>query len=200
VIHVESQPEPADFDERVRQPGLRQLASGRQLKNVWKKGLWRESLPELWRAYGGVCAYLVIYIPKAVGSKTVDHFVCKSSAPELAFDWSNFRLACSLMNTRKLDFDDVLDPFEVEDGWFTLELSTLEVLPASELSPEVRQRVVATIGRLRLNDPECREVRSEHYSMFLEAEVSWTALRKFNPFLTRELIRQGLVNENGERE
>jgi hypothetical protein len=201
VIHVEPQPEPADFDEKVRKPGLAELVSGKTLEPVWKQGLWRRALPDLWRAYGGVCAYLVIYIPRAVGSKSVDHFLPKSKQPKLAFEWSNFRLACSLMNSRKNAVEDVLDPFQVEDGWFILELSSLEVLPAPDLTPDLQSRVVATIERLRLNDAECRQARAGHHDQYFgpEAEVTWAGLCKFNPFLARELVRQGIVDLDGQR-
>lgn len=201
MIHVELQPEPVDFDETVRRPGLAELVSGKTPDQVWKQGLWRHALPDLWRAYGGVCAYLVIYIPRAVGSRSVDHFLPKSKHPKLAFEWSNFRLVCSLMNSRKGTFEDVLDPFQVEDGWFILELSSLEVLPAPDLAPDLQSRVVATIERLRLNDAECRQARAEHYDQYFdpEVEVTWAGLCKFNPFLARELLRQGIVGPDGHR-
>jgi hypothetical protein len=198
VIHVEPQPEPADFDAKVRQPGLLSLARRKPKSELPTH--WRKCLPQLWEAYRGLCAYLVLYIPRGTGSRTVDHFVAKNPRPELAYEWSNFRLACSLMNTRKLEFDDVLDPFEVEDGWFTLELSTLEVLPAANLAPEIKDRVERTIRRLKLNDAECLAARGERYDDFLRKELTWSGLEKHFPFLTRELVRQGLVNENGERE
>lgn len=64
MIPVAPQPEPNDFDVKVRQPGSAWLA---------KKGLtaiaplptetepppyWRACLDELHRSYGGICAYL----------------------------------------------------------------------------------------------------------------------------------------------
>jgi hypothetical protein len=194
VIHVEPRPEPEDFDRKVRQPGLRALKKPGNLAP-----LWRECLAQLWEAYGGICAYLAVRIPSGVGARSVDHIVAKSRRPDLAYEWSNFRLVCSLMNARKGVFEDVLDPFEVEDGWFTLELSSLEVLPSPELSPSLKARVESTIDRLKLNDAECVAARAEHYDAYLEhlrepeIGLPFGQLQRWSPFVAMELIRQRIV-------
>lgn len=64
------------------------------------------------------------------------------------------------MNARKRDFEDVLDPFEIEDGWFVLDLSMLQIKPAEHLDAAMRARVEATIERLGLNDQECIDARA----------------------------------------
>ena len=48
--------------------------------------------------------------------------VAKSMRWDQVYEWANYRLACSLMNARKDAIASVLDPFEIEDGWFALEL------------------------------------------------------------------------------
>jgi hypothetical protein len=196
VIHVEPQPEPPDFDEKVRQPGFQSLAS---TGTGELPPHWRNCLQQLWEAYGGICAYLAVRIPPGTGARSTDHLVPRKKRRELAYEWTNFRLACSLMNARKGVFEDVLDPFEVEDGWFVLELSSLEVLPRSDLSPNRCELVRQTIDRLRLNDPECVAARAEHYDAYLrhlkdpEAGMTFDLLRRWSPFVVKELIRQGLV-------
>jgi hypothetical protein len=103
------------------------------------------------------------------------------------------------MNARKGVFEDVLDPFEVEDGWFTLELSSLEVLPNPDLAAPLREAVERTIDRLRLNDAQCIKARAEHYDAYLEnsrdplSGISFRQLRRWNPFVAKELLRQGVV-------
>lgn len=188
MIRVEPQPEPPDFDRKVRQPGRRALAEGR------KTTYWRECIEQLFQAYGGVCAYLAIRIPRGTGAPTVDHFAPRIRRRELTYEWSNFRLVCSLMNSRKHVFEDVLDPFEIEDGWFTLEPSSLEVLPNPKLDPSLGQAVQQTIDRLKLNDPECLAARAEHYDDYLQGDISFDRLRRWSPFVAKELIRQGLVS------
>ena len=128
MIHVDPRPEPAGFDNQVREKGLAYLRK----KNIPldiplppKTGIqpyWKACLDDLYSSYRGICAYIGIHFERATGAGTVDHFIAKSKRAGLAYEWSNYRLACSSMNSRKRDFDDVLDPFEVDNGWFQLEL------------------------------------------------------------------------------
>lgn len=188
MIRVEAQPEPEDFDARVRQPGRLAIATGLSPLPPY----WREALPQLHRSYGGICAYLSIRIPFGVGSRSTDHFVAKSREVALTYEWSNYRLACSLMNARKGSFTDILDPFEIQDGWFVLELSALQVLPSPDLPENLQQAVQATIDRLDLNDDECLKARGEAFDNFLQ-HGSPRSLEKQSPFLARELRRQGWI-------
>ena len=187
MIPVQPQPEPPDFDARVRQPGRKDLAD----TESELRPLWRQCATQLWRAYSGVCAYSSLYIPSGTGAVSVDHMLPKSKRRELAYEWANYRLACSRMNARKNDLEDVLDPFEVRDGWFALDLSTLQVIPGAGLPDAVYQRVQETINRLDLNSDEFLQQRSEYYDLLLTREVTFSFIQKHFPFLARELVRQG---------
>jgi hypothetical protein len=193
MIHVEPQPEPPDFDACVRQKGREDLAT----PDGELRPHWRQCALQLWKAYRGVCAYSCLYIPRGTGGVSVDHMLPKSKQRNLAYEWSNYRLACVRMNARKNDLEDVLDPFEVRDGWFALELSTLNVVPGAGLTEELRQRVQETIDRLKLNDHEFVEARDAYYASFMEKELSFRLLQKHCPFLANELVRQGLVQPQG---
>jgi hypothetical protein len=96
------------------------------------------------------------------------------------------------MNSRKREFEDVLDPFEIEDGWFILEPSFLQVLPNPDLDDEGRARVQATIDRLKLNDEECLEARAGFYREYIAGRMTFALLEKWSPFVAAELRRQGL--------
>jgi hypothetical protein len=175
---------------RVQKPGLR----AQQETPPRTPPLWRgECLRQLWEAYDGICAYLCIFIPRGSGARSVDHFVPQSRRPDLLYEWSNYRLACSLMNSRKKQFEDVLDPFEVEDGWFVLDLSFLQVLPNPDLDEATRRRVQATIDRLDLNDNECLQAREKDYDAYLKRELPYDLLERWSPFVAREMRRQGLA-------
>jgi hypothetical protein len=191
LIHVEPQPEPPDFDAKVRKPGLSDLAS----PEGELRPHWRHCATQLWQAYKGVCAYSSLHIPRGTGALSVDHLLPKSKRRELAYEWSNYRLACVRMNARKNDLEDVLDPFEVQDGWFALELSTLEVVPGEGLPDALRAQVQKTIDRLDLNDDEFVRARDAHYSAWKEGDMSFRLLLKFCPFLAKELLRQGVAQE-----
>jgi hypothetical protein len=189
VIHVPLQPEPARFDALVRQPGLRAL--GAKVEHL--PPYWRECLDDLRDSYRSICAYLCVIVPRGTGARSVDHAAPKSKRRELAYEWSNYRFVCSLMNARKRDLDDVLDPMEIPDGWFVLELSFLQVLPAEGLHGEVRERVQATIERLKLNDRECIAARELYYTPYLEGRLPLELLQEWSPFVAREVVRQGLA-------
>lgn len=181
MIHVDPQPEPASFDGLVRRPGLAALAEGREELPPH----WRACLPDLYERYRGVCAYLCVLIPRGTGARSVDHVAPKSKRKDLAYEWSNYRLVCSLMNARKRDFEDVLDPFEIPDGWFVRELSFLQVMPSPALDEATRARVQATIDRLGLNDQECLAARALHYQPYVEGDLSLALLAEWSPFVAR---------------
>lgn len=189
MIRVSLRPEPASFDADVRKRGRRAIDDEKNPLPPY----WRRCLPDLWREYGGVCAYSCFHIPLVVGGKSVEHFSPKSDDPELAYEWSNYRLVCALMNSRKREFKDVLDPFEIEDGWFELEFLFMQVRPAPRLTDDVTRDVAATIDRLKLNAEECCAARGQWYDDWRAGEISDKLVERRAPFIHREAVRQGLL-------
>lgn len=211
MIPVSPACEPAMFDAAVRQPGLRAIAelvgeqpprdTGRRFRQVANS---REAIPadrfptygryaldDLLEKYHRICAYLCIYIPKGVGAPSVDHMVPKSMRWDQVYEWTNYRLACALMNTRKNDVAQVLDPFDVQDGWFALELYEFQVVPGGDLPRSVEAEVTDTIERLRLNDSLCREARREFAEDYWCKQIAWSYLERHAPFVASEIHRQG---------
>jgi hypothetical protein len=206
VIRVVPQPEPDDFDRLVRAPGQRALANGQSPLPAY----WRRCLPDLLAGYGRICAYTCLYIERVTGAWTVDHYqpkaladvgveddgrseelVRRSADPALVYEWGNYRLACSLMNSRKGACRDVLDPFEVQKGWFGLDLVSFAPYPCADLGPACRDAVAATIRRLGLDDEECCRARREYAEAYLDGSVSFEYLRRKCPFVAIEMERQG---------
>ena len=225
MMHVEPRAEPTppgfDFDGRVRQPGLSALAElagqpptltrpgpkiAKQADRIEdlkpatlrKYDYWTRALEALHEAYGGICAYACFYIEPMCGP-TVDHFVAiVNTSRHLAYEWSNYRLACSLMNSRKREFTNVLDPFHIENGWFVLNLGTFKAEPAEGLPTEVKKRVENTITRLGLDSREYQNMNSRYFSLYWRPPdptrpIPLWFLEKHAPFLARELRRQGRV-------
>jgi uncharacterized protein (TIGR02646 family) len=199
MIHVAAQPEPASFDIEVRQKGLAWL---RKRKIVLDQPLppkttiepyWRHCLDDMHASYDGCCAYLAVFFERVTGGGSVDHFIAKSQRADLAYEWSNYRLACSRMNSRKREYDDVLDPFVIETGWFHLEPVSGRIFPDPQLPDEQRQAVQATIDRLGLDDAGNREMRARHYQEYREGFYTAEFLKKRSPFVWMEANRQGLL-------
>ena len=212
MIPVTPAPEPAAFDKKVRQPGLRAIAelageqpvpsriAGQPFAPVaTSRGAipankfppyWREMLDDLTESYHRICAYLCLHIPRGTGAPSVDHAVAKSQRWDQICEWSNYRLACSLMNARRGAVACVLDPFDVKEGWFALELVGFQIVPGSGLPDDVAGAVADTIGRLRLNDHECCEARAEYAEDYWNGEISFRHLMQHAPFVAGELQRQ----------
>jgi 5-methylcytosine-specific restriction endonuclease McrA len=222
VIRVEEQPAPEDFDTKVRAPGLSALAELTGGKpTITRRGpkrsqlivagkpvtraedippgklpeFWTRALDDLLERYERRCAYACVYIERVSGAATVDHWEPKSKDPRLAYEWSNFRLACSLMNARKGVHTNIVDPFKVEDGWFELELVDFGVIPGHALRGPQRATVENTIDEFQLNCHECRQLRGEYASAYWEREIRLGYLERRAPFVARELRRQGRLHE-----
>ena len=218
MIPVRPAEEPPDFEAQVREPGRRAVAelvgetsprsAGRRFAQVAESReeipaskfppYWRQALGDLLERYDRICSYLCLYIPRGVGAPSVDHMIAKSTRWDHVYEWANYRLACSLMNARKDAIASVLDPFEIGDGWFALELVEFQVVPGEALPPDVLTSVEATIERLRLNDLECCEARLEFAENYRNGAIRIDYLTRHAPFVARELRRQGQLRD-GDR-
>jgi uncharacterized protein (TIGR02646 family) len=199
MIPVVAMPEPAAFDAEVRLKGLAHLNKkgillGRPLPPKAEiEPYWRVCLTDLHQAYGGVCAYLGVHFERVMGGGSVDHFIAKSANAGLAYEWSNYRLACSTMNSRKREFSDVLDPFSLVPDLFRLQLSTGHIHPNPSLQVITMRSVEETIERLGLDDAQCRELRTTWYQEYLNRDISADYLKRKSPFVWYEASRQGLL-------
>lgn len=197
MIHVDLRPEPAVFDDRVRIPGRRFLARNPNpsTKEFNKHSYWRRILENLHESYGGICAYSCHWIPYDTGGDTVEHFLAKSNYPVQAYEWSNYRLVCATLNGRKGTHDDVLDPFEIGNGWFVINFPSLLVKPSPGLDDAMKNQVRATINRLGLNDEStCFKSREKYVKNFCKGCITYAYLSEEAPFIAYELDRQGLIN------
>lgn len=199
MIAVKAQPEPASFDAQVRQPGAKWLAKKGLAgampipKGVKAPPYWSRCQTDLHRAYSGICAYLCIWIEPMAGGVSVDHYVAKSKRADLTYDWGNYRLACSRMNSIKRDYDDVLDPFALGRRTFELDLQDGSIAPAKLLSWVRRDLAQATIDRLDLDRQECRQLRLRWWDEYLNDHIDADYLRRHSPFVWGEARRQGLL-------
>lgn len=213
MIPVLPAPEPDSFDERVRRPGLSAIAElvgepavirrpgpKRKAVTATREDLKPEQFPPFWRgatedllqAYGRICAYACLYIERITGSATVDHWAPKSRAWDRVYEWDNYRLACSIMNARKSDFGDVLDPFTIAEGYVALDLVTLKAVPGPAVHASTqKQEVEDTIRRLGLDGTDYAEALAVYYDDYFAGELPIRRLQRRAPFLASELRRQG---------
>lgn len=196
MIPVAAAPEPAAFDQQVRAKGLAWLAAnglpsqGPLPPGTEPSPYWRACLPELSRSYRRVCAYVAVEIPPVTGNPSADHFVAKSRDASQIYEWSNYRLACAKMNSRKRDFEDVFDPFEIAGETFLLDLATGSIRPNPSLAPDLLAQAEATIERLDLDDQECRTLRAGWFEEYRAGHIDSDYLRRKSPFVWHEADRQ----------
>jgi len=198
MIPVILQPEPGDFDAKVRIPGHDWLqANGIALNSAPPKGTkltnkWTHSNKQLWYAYDGVCACLAIYFEWVTGASSTDHFVAKSKNAGDAYEWNNYRLSCLGPNRNKREFADVLDPIGLQPETFLLNLSSGGIWANSNLSHADVVLANKTINRLKLNTAEHKKMRAQHFVRYLRKKDEAT-LKELSPFVWYEAHRQNLL-------
>jgi len=200
MIPVEPQPEPGDFDQKIRQPGRKWLKSlevkpGDSLPkgtSFGSRDYWRKSQIDLWEKYGGICAYLCIYFELSTGASSTDHFIPKSQDAWLAYEWSNFRLSCLSANRDK-STKSILDPFLLRKGMFLLDLLTGEIYPNPALTSSEKTQVENTIAVLKLNKSEYKSMRQRHYHDYMKYQLPGEYFESHSPFVYEEAKRQGLL-------
>ena len=188
------QPEPTDFYDEVKKDGDDFLFEvPRPTTEQWKgKEYWRRALPDAMREYGSICAYCAMRLITPA-SPSIDHYVPRKDAPELAYEWSNFRLAAFILNTRKNKYRDILDPFTLQQDSFQINFDTFMIVPAPDMPANDKVKVRDTVTRLKLNDDEAFvESRMEWIEEYLIGEISFQHLTKQAPFIAYEIKRQGM--------
>lgn len=221
MIPVAPADEPPSFDEQVRKRGNDAITSllgqtvkgkrGRKPKKTYAReedipskcfpALWTEprkadgksTLDDMMDLYGQQCAYLAMHIEKATGSPTVDHFIPASKEWRLVYEWSNYRLSAACVNAKKKASLEVVDPFEVQAGWFELNLATFHVQRGRGAPDAQHAKIDSTLPLLNLR--ECRQQREEYVRLYQlgpgNKGIDLAYLEKRAPFIASELRRQG---------
>ena len=192
MIPVRPEPEYPEFDSEVRGPGRAFLTRNPQPSNrdFRSHAYWRRAAGSLKSAYASLCAYTSRHL---VYTGSVDHFHPKIRRPDLAYEWSNYRLARQRINLYKGDTEGVIDPFEVQSGWFVLDLPSCLIRPGDGLNQRTRDRVSTTIDILKLNaDDKLVQERCDCLTDLARGDVTLSFLDRRYPFLAVEVRRQGV--------
>ena len=191
MIRVQPRAEYPAFDTQVRQRGQRFLRGNPNPSSAEfrKHNYWSAALGHLYAAYDRMCAYTT---RELVQTGSVDHYRPKSKFPYLAYEWDNYRLARQAINARKGESEEVLDPFQVREGWFTLELPSCLIKPGQGIAKDTRKAVNATINVLGLNrDERLAEERCRLLVSLADGHITLEYLDRHYPFLSLEVNRQG---------
>lgn len=199
MINVSPAQEPANFDLRVRQRGLTSLKMdginpSTPLSAAYTfKPYWRDCIRDLHSSYNGICAYLCIRLEWVLGGVSTDHFIPKSIFPAHAYEWDNYRLSSSIVNSRKGTSLGIIDPFKVKNGSFHLELLTGKIFPSSTINPTQKAALLYSIKKLGLDSPDARTIRVKHFHQYIGNYISRKHLSEYSPFVYMEAKRQQLL-------
>lgn len=177
MIPIARVPEPSGFDERARRPGNAWLAENPGAERP--RDYWSPFRAVLAEGFAERCGYTAMHEP----SGTVDHFRSYKTNPELAYEWSNYRYAAQWINSAKKK-GEVLDPYEVGDGWFEVLLPSLQLVATERVPPEHRALVERTLKQLPIaHDERVLKQRRTWYKLYQEGNLSLEGLRKMAPLI-----------------
>jgi len=127
-----------------------------------RKGDWatrdakRALREELYRLAHGKCVYCESPL-ELTGYLEVEHYVAKTVAPRLAFEWTNLLPVCRRCNNAKGDEDHrnvLLKPDDEDpEPYFWVDLGTGRLQPHPDLNPEQTHRANETIRLCDLQRP-----------------------------------------------
>lgn len=187
MIHFDKVSEPPSFDDIARKPGNDWLQSHPAPKRP--QDFWSPFKADLATGFHNLCAYSAIYEP--VG--TVDHFISWNEDNSKAYDWTNYRYASGWINSSKKNepSKNLIDPFDVENGWFEIQLPSLQLLLSSTIPDEFRKRAEYVLERLHLRDDErVMRPRRTWLEMYETKRITIDGLEKVAPLIARAIRRR----------
>jgi hypothetical protein len=120
---------------------------------------------------------------------TFDHYLSKKNRPDLTYEWSNYRYCTKHVNTLKGNYDDrILDPFEVQDDWFEIQIPSLQIVLTNQVPIELREKAEFTLQQLQLNrSTRTMELRASYYDDYQEGVVTLEFVERNAPLLGRAI-------------
>jgi hypothetical protein len=177
-------PEPDGFEEQCRQKGLAWLQQNPDCKRPLD--FWSPFRHALADGFSNRCGYGAMWI----SSGTVDHFVSVHANKALAYDWSNYRYVEGWINSSKNNDAEILDPFEVQDGWFEIVLPSLQLVVSDSIPVAYKQRAEHTLERLHLRDDErIMRQRRSWYALY-QGGLPIERLREKAPLIAAAIDKQ----------
>lgn len=188
MIGVAKVKKPTGFDAKVKTPGDAWLNANPDAKRP--KALWEPYTTTLSEAYRNRCGYAAMLDPTG-GS--VDHYLSFKNHPALAYEWSNYRFASNTLNSSKRNADaSVLDPQEVQPGWFKILLPSLQMVATDAVPKSHKAKAEFTLTRLKLRDGErIIRWRRSWYQMYLDKKLNLDGLRDVAPLIAEAVEAQG---------
>lgn len=177
--------EPAKFDVECRQKGSSWLALNPTSDKF--PNHWRQFQPELAEGFKDRCGWWAMRIADG----HVDHFLSKNKRRNLAYEWGNYRYIAGTVNSSKKTLDDqILDPFEVQDGWFEVLLPSMQLVTTADLPAALLPKAKLTIEKLHLdNGRKVRRNRQRWYEDYKAQKITFAGLQDFAPLVAKAVAK-----------
>ncbi len=126
-----------------------------------------------------------------IADGAIDHFLSKENHRRLTYNWNNYRYIAATVNSSKKNLDDqVLDPFEVQTGWFEVLLPSMQLVRTAIVPNALRAKADATLTKLNLaNGPKVRRNRKRWYEDYRDNGLPMNLLEEYAP-LVAEAVRR----------
>lgn len=191
--------EPARFDLNCRQPGAAWLEAHPDKDPHEQSEWWSPFQPELARHFSYRCGWLATCIEL---EGIVDHrLACglregvASPHRALAFEWTNYRYAAGVINSLKGTLDDqVIDPCEVQPGWFEVLLPSFELVATERLPESLKAKAETTIEELQLRRHKAQFTRWRWYQRYWNGGNPQLALLRTDAPLVAAAVERALSN------
>lgn len=185
MIPVQKPRKPRTFDRDCRTPGNRWLAA--KPKSTKFPAHWTKFQPHLEKGFSGRCGWWAVWISDG----EVDHYLSKKNHRNQAYEWSNYRYIAGSVNSSKRNHDNaVLDPFEVQAGWFEVILPSMQLLATVRIPAHLQAKAAFTIRQLKLsNGYKVRKIRRRAYERFKAGKLTMPGLEEDAPLVAEAVQR-----------
>ncbi len=178
--------EPAEFDAKCRKKGQKWLENNPSTTRP--AAFWSPFRLALAAGFSERCGYGAMWI----SSGTVDHHVSIQENRGLAYEWNNYRYVEGWINSAKnrKPAVDLLDPFEVEDDWFAIELPSLQLMLTDKVPEHAITKARYTLQALPLqHDERIVRIRRQWLEMY-EDGTPLDVIRKKAPLIAEAIERE----------
>ena len=148
---------------------------------------WTKYQLQLATGFSDRCGWWAMRIAEGA----VDHYLSKKFHRHLAYEWRNYRYISPSVNSSKRNLDDqILDPFDVQAGWFEVLLPSMLLKRTALVPPSLQAKADFTIKRLRLvRGHKVRRNRRIWYDDYKSGLITKAGLREYAPLVAEAVDR-----------
>lgn len=120
-----------------------------------------------------------------IADGVVDHYLSTENYRHLAYAWKNYRYIAGTVNSSKKTLDDqVLDPFEIQPGWFEIILPSMQLVRTSAVPLAFQAKADFTLTKLHLgNGLKVRRNRKRWYEDYRDKGLPMHLLEEYAPLV-----------------